>query len=68
MNQDITLLMGIVLLLWLGGIIGWWLSSRFYESKYKELLDTSIEVNKVTISSLEKTMRDIKARKEKEHD
>jgi hypothetical protein len=52
----------------LGGIIGWWLSSRFYESKYKELLDTSIEVNKVTISSLEKTMRDIKARKEKEHD
>jgi hypothetical protein len=68
MNTDITLLMGIVLLLWLGGIIGWWLSSRFYESKYKELLDTSIEVNKVTISSLEKTMRDIKARKEKEHD
>jgi len=68
MNQDITLLMGILLLMWLGGIIGWWLSSRFYESKYKELLDTSIEVNKVTISSLEKTMRDIKARKEKEHD
>ncbi len=63
MNQDITLLMGIVLLLWLGGIIGWWLSSKFYESRYKELLDASIEVNKVTINSLAQTMKDIKAKK-----
>jgi uncharacterized protein YneF (UPF0154 family) len=63
MNQDITLLMGIVLLLWLGGIIGWWLSCKFYESRYKELLDASIEVNKVTINSLAQTMKDIKAKK-----
>ena len=68
MSGDTALMLGIVLLLWLGGIIGWWLSSRFYESRYKELLDASIEVNKVTISSLEQTMRDIKARKEKEND
>jgi hypothetical protein len=56
------------MLLWLGGIIGWWLSSKFYESRYKELLDASIEVNKVTINSLAQSMKDIKARKEKEHD
>jgi len=68
MSQDVALIFGIVLLLWLGGVIGWWLSSKFYESRYKELLDASIEVNKVTISSLEQTMRDIKARKEKEND
>lgn len=68
MSQDTALIFGILLLLWLGGIIGWWLSSRFYESRYKELLDASIEVNKVTISSLEQTMRDIKTRKEKEND
>ena len=68
MSQDTALIFGILLLLWLGGIIGWWLSSRFYESRYKELLDASIEVNKVTISSLEQSMRDIKARKEKEND
>ena len=68
MSGDAALILGIVLLLWLGGIIGWWLSSRFYESRYKELLDASIEVNKVTISSLEQTMRDIKTRKEKEND
>ena len=68
MSGDAALILGIMMLLWLGGMIGWWLSSRFYESRYKELLDASIEVNKVTIGSLEQTMRDIKARKEKEHD
>ena len=64
MSSDAALLLGIVILLWLGGIIGWWLSSKFYESRYKELLDASIEVNKVTISSLAQSMKDIKARKE----
>jgi uncharacterized protein YneF (UPF0154 family) len=68
MNQDITLLMGIVLLLMLGAVIGWWLSSRFYESRYKELLDSSIEVNKVTIGSLAQSMKEIKARKLKDND
>ena len=64
MSSDAALILGIVMLLWLGGVIGWWLSSKFYESRYKELLDASIEVNKVTISSLAKSMKDIKARKE----
>ena len=39
MSSDAALILGIVMLLWLGGVIGWWLSSRFYESRYKELLD-----------------------------
>ena len=64
MSGDTAILLGIVMLLWLGGVIGWWLSSKFYESRYKELLDASIEVNKVTISSLAKSMKDIKAKKE----
>jgi len=64
MSGDTAVLLGIVMLLWLGGVIGWWLSSKFYESRYKELLDASIEVNKVTLSSLAKSMKDIKARKE----
>ena len=64
MSSDVALLLGIVMLLWLGGVMGWWLSSKFYESRYKELLDASIEVNKVTINSLAQTMKDIKARKE----
>lgn len=68
MSQDTALIFGIVLLMWLGGIIGWWLSSRFYESRYKELLDASIEVNKVTLSSLEQSLQEIRARKEKEND
>jgi len=68
MSGDAALILGIVLLLWLGGIIGWWLSSRFYESRYKELLDASIEVNKVTINSLSQTMEEIRKRKEKEND
>ena len=64
MSSDAALILGIVMLLWLGGVIGWWLSSKFYESRYKELLDASIEVNKVTINSLAQTMKDIKERKE----
>ena len=68
MSGNASLILGIILLLWLGGIIGWWLSSRFYESRYKELLDASIEVNKVTISSLAQSMKEIKAKKEKEND
>ena len=64
MSSDAALILGIVMLLWLGGIIGWWLSCKFYESRYKELLDASIEVNKVTINSLAQSMKDIKARKE----
>jgi len=68
MSDDTAVIFGILLLLWFGGVIGWWLSSRFNESRYKELLDASIEVNKVTLSSLEQTMRKIKARKEKEND
>ena len=64
MSGDAALILGIVMLLWLGGVIGWWLSSKFYESRYKELLDASIEVNKVTLSSLAKSMKDIKAKKE----
>jgi uncharacterized protein YneF (UPF0154 family) len=63
MSGDAALILGIVMLLWLGGVIGWWLSSKFYQSRYKELLDASIEVNKVTISSLAKSMKDIKAKK-----
>jgi hypothetical protein len=64
MSGDAALILGIVMLLWLGGMIGWWLSSKFYESRYKELLDASIEVNKVTINSLAQSMKDIKAKKE----
>ena len=68
MSGDAAVILGIILLLWLGGIIGWWLSSKFYESRYKELLDASIEVNKVTINSLSQTMEEIRKRKEKEND
>ena len=66
MSGDTAVIFGILLLLWLGGVIGWWLSSRFYESRYKELLDASIEVNKVTISSLAQSMKEIKERKDKQ--
>ena len=68
MSGDAAVILGIVLLLWLGGVIGWWLSSRFYQSRYKQLLDASIEVNKVTINSLSRTMEEIRARREKEND
>ena len=64
MSGDTALILGIVMLLWLGGVVGWWLSSKVNQSRYKELLDTSIEVNKVTMASLEQSMREIKERKD----
>ena len=66
MSGDTALILGIVMLLWLGGVIGWWLSSKVNQSRYKELLDASIEVNKVTMASLEQSMREIKERKDKQ--
>jgi hypothetical protein len=42
------------------------LSSKVNQSRYKELLDASIEVNKVTMASLEQSMREIKERKDKQ--
>ena len=64
MSDDIAVIFAILLLLWLGGVIGWWLSSKIYQSRYKELLDASIEVNRVTIRSLEQSMREIKEKKD----
>lgn len=66
MSDDIAVIFGMVLLLWLGGVIGWWLSGRVNQSRYKALLDASIEVNKVTMASLEQSMREIKQRKDKQ--
>jgi len=68
MSDDLAVIFGIALVLWLGGVIGWWLSARWHQKRYKELLDASIEVNKITINSLEKTMKEIKQRKEDEND
>ena len=67
MSGDAALILGIVMLLCLGGVIGWWLSSKVNQSRYKELLDASIEVNKVTMASLEQSMREIKERKDKQN-
>ena len=66
MSGDLAVIFGISLLLCLGGVIGWWLSSKINQSRYKELLDASIEVNKVTMASLEQSMREIKERKDKQ--
>ena len=66
MSGDLAVIFGILLLLWLGGVIGWWLSSKINQYRYKELLDASIEVNKVTMASLEQSMREIKERKDKQ--
>jgi len=65
MSDDLAVIFGIALVLWLGGVIGWWLSSRWHENRYNELLQASIAVNKITIDSLQKTMKEIRERKEK---
>jgi hypothetical protein len=68
MSSNIALWFGIFLLLSLGGTIGWILCRWFYDSAYEKLLNASIEVNKVTIRSLEESMKELKRKKENNFD
>lgn len=64
MSGNLALFFGVFLLLFLGGAIGWILCRWFYDSAYEKLLNASIEVNKVTIRSLEESMKELKKKRE----
>jgi len=63
MNGDTAIWFGVLLLLFLGFIVGWISSKMFHDSAYKKLLDASIEVNRITVKSLEESIREIKERR-----
>lgn len=50
MNQDITLLIGILLLLTLGAVVGWYLSERWYSKKLFIILEECKKLNTATIA------------------
>lgn len=50
MNQDITLLMGIILLLMLGAVLGWYLCERWYSKKILIILEECKKLNAATIT------------------
>jgi hypothetical protein len=50
MNTDITLLMGILLLLMLGALIGWYLSERWYSQRLFIILEECKKLNAATIT------------------
>jgi TM2 domain-containing membrane protein YozV len=64
MSSDLTVIIGIAIILLIGGAIGWWLSYRYYIKNYAEILKTSTELLNVTTDTLNKTLEQI--RKEKE--
>ena len=50
MNQDITLLMGIILLLMLGAVLGWYLCERWYSKRILIILEECKKLNAATIT------------------
>lgn len=50
MNQDITLLMGIILLLMLGAVLGWYLCEKWYSKRILVILEECKKLNAATIT------------------
>ena len=50
MNQDITLLMGIILLMMLGAVLGWYLCERWYSKRILVILEECKILNAATIT------------------
>jgi hypothetical protein len=61
MNSDITLIIGIILLLLLGTYVGWYLCERWYAKRFKIILEECKNINQLTI----KMWEDILSTKEK---
>ena len=50
MDENITLLMGIGILLILGGLVGWYLCERWYSNKLLIVLEECKKLNAATIA------------------
>lgn len=57
MNQDITLLMGIILLLMLGAVLGWYMCERWYSKKMLLILEECKKLNAATITLWEDILK-----------
>ncbi len=57
MNQDITLLMGIILLLMLGAVLGWYLCERWYSKRILIILEECKKLNAATIQLWEDILK-----------
>lgn len=57
MNQDITLLMGIILLLMLGAVVGWYLCERWYSKRLFIILEECKKLNAATIALWEDILK-----------
>lgn len=57
MNQDITLLMGIILLLMLGAVLGWYLCERWYSKRILIILEECKKLNAATITLWEDILK-----------
>lgn len=67
MNSDLTLIFGLITILFIGGTIGWWLSHRFYSKHYAEILKASSDMLNIateTLNVLNKKIRDNQEEKE----
>jgi hypothetical protein len=67
MNSDLTLIIGLIIILNISGVIGWWLSHRFYSKHYAEVLKASSDMLNIateTLNILNKRIPDNQEEKE----
>ncbi len=57
MDQDIALLMGIVLILLLGAVLGWYLCERWYSKKLLIILEECKKLNTATLTLWEDILK-----------
>jgi len=53
MNSDIALIMGIILLLMLGAVVGWYLCERWYAKRFQIILEECKNINQITLKMWE---------------
>jgi uncharacterized protein YneF (UPF0154 family) len=53
MNSDIALIMGIILLLMLGAVVGWYLCERWYTKRFQIILEECKNINQITLKMWE---------------
>ena len=60
MSSEASLIGGILLILFIGAVIGWQMSHAYYRKHYNEILKASSDMLNVTTETLQRTLKRVK--------
>lgn len=60
MSSEASLIIGILLILFIGAVIGWQMSHTYYKKHYNEILKASSDMLNVTTKTLQRTLKRVK--------